>query len=258
METTVKTICPYCGVGCGLAVKVRDGHIVAVKGDKDHPSTRGGICNKGAQIDQIINTPNRLSSALWRDYRSMPFMSVGIDTALSLVAGQFKKIIRQHGPDAIAFYISGQLTTESQYVFNKLAKGALGTNNIDANSRLCMASAASAYKMAFGADGPPTCYDDIESAECFFILGANMAECHPVLWQRIKKRANRKRTRIIVVDPRRTANARSNPCRAPSSRLGQRVVSEGAITSARLRQSRAVANFFGMCAPPRGTRFRSR
>jgi len=207
MEKMVKTICPYCGVGCGLAVKVRDGRIVEVKGDKDHPSTRGGVCNKGAQVDQIINTPNRLISALRRDDRSKTFAPVGLDAALESVAGKFKHIIRQHGPDAVAFYISGQLTTESQYAFNKLAKGALGTNNIDANSRLCMASAASAYKMAFGSDGPPTCYDDIELAETFFVLGANMADCHPVLWQRIKKRATRKRTRIIVVDPRRTPTA---------------------------------------------------
>ena len=207
MEKTVKTICPYCGVGCGLAVKVRAGRVVEVKGDKEHPSTRGGICPKGAQLDEIIRAPNRLTSALWRDDRAQPFAPTTLDAALGRVADKFKQIIHDHEPDAVAFYVSGQLTTESQYVFNKLAKGAIGTNNIDANSRLCMASAVSAYKMAFGSDGPPTCYDDIEAAECFFILGANMAECHPVLWQRVKKRASRKRTRIIVVDPRRTPTA---------------------------------------------------
>jgi anaerobic selenocysteine-containing dehydrogenase len=207
MEKTVKTICPYCGVGCGLKVKVRGDSIVEVKGDRDHPSTRGGICNKGAQVDQIISTPNRLASALWRRDRSEPLSPTGLNTALDRVAEKFKEVIRRHGPNAAAFYVSGQLTTESQYVFNKLAKGAIGTNNIDANSRLCMASAASAYKMAFGADAPPTCYDDIELAECFFVLGANMAECHPVLWQRVKKRSSNKRTRIIVVDPRRTPTA---------------------------------------------------
>ena len=132
---------------------------------------------------------------------------MSVDAALAHVAGQFREIIATHGPDAVAFYISGQLTTETQYVFNKLAKGFIGTNNVDANSRLCMASAASAYKLAFGSDGPPTCYDDIEQAQCFFIVGANMAECHPVLWQRIKRRTTRKRVRVIVVDPRRTATA---------------------------------------------------
>jgi anaerobic selenocysteine-containing dehydrogenase len=120
---------------------------------------------------------------------------------------RFREIIHKHGRDAVAFYISGQITTEAQYVFNKLAKGAIGTNNIDANSRLCMASAVSAYKLAFGADAPPTCYDDIELADCFLIVGANMAECHPVLWQRVKRRAARKRVRVVVVDPRRTPTA---------------------------------------------------
>ncbi len=207
MESVVKTVCPYCGVGCGLTVKVRDGRMVEVKGDKDHPSTRGSLCNKGAMLDQIVDTPNRLRTAYWRDDRAQPLVATPLDEVLPRLAARFKAIVGEHGPDAAAFYVSGQLTTESQYVFNKLAKGAVGTNNIDANSRLCMSSAASAYKLAFGADGPPTCYDDIESAECFLILGANMAECHPVLWQRIKRRATRKRVRIIVVDPRRTTTA---------------------------------------------------
>jgi len=203
----IKTICPYCGVGCGLAIKVRDASIVEIKGDKEHPSSLGGICPKGAQIDQIVATSNRLTVAQMRSQRGQPFQAAPLETVLQHVAGKFKSILHQHGANALAFYVSGQLTTESQYVFNKLAKGAIGTNNIDANSRLCMASAASAYKMAFGADGPPTCYDDIELAECFLILGANMAECHPVLWQRIRKRIARKRVRIVVVDPRKTPTA---------------------------------------------------
>jgi anaerobic selenocysteine-containing dehydrogenase len=203
----MKTICPYCGVGCGLAVKVRDGRIVEVRGDKEHPSTHGGICPKGAQIDQIIDTPNRLRMAWWREKRSEPFQPSSVDDALDRLATRYREILRRHGPDAIGFYVSGQLTTESQYVFNKLAKGAIGTNHIDANSRLCMASAASAYKMALGSDGPPTCYDDLDLADCYLIVGANMAECHPVLWQRIKRRSHRKRVRIIVVDPRRTPTA---------------------------------------------------
>lgn len=201
MESVVKTLCPYCGVGCGLTVKVRDGKVIESRGDKDHPSTLGALCNKGAALPEIIATPNRLTRA---HIHGVP---VTLNAALEHVAGKFQSILKHHGRDAVAFYISGQLTTESQYVFNKLAKGALGTNNIDSNSRLCMASAASAYKLAFGSDGPPTCYDDIEHAECFLVLGANMAECHPVLWQRIKKRATRKRVRIIVVDPRRTPTA---------------------------------------------------
>jgi anaerobic selenocysteine-containing dehydrogenase len=206
-EKSVKTICPYCGVGCGLVAKVRNERIVEVRGDKDHPSNRGALCSKGAQIDQIAQTKNRLSRGLWRDSTVAPFEAHGLDETLRRVATKLKGLLQHHGPDAVGFYVSGQLTTEAQYVFNKLAKGALGTNHIDANSRLCMASAASAYKLAFGSDGPPTCYDDIELAECFLIVGANMADCHPVLWQRIKKRLSRKRTRVIVVDPRRTATA---------------------------------------------------
>ncbi len=193
----IKTICPYCGVGCGLSVKVRDGRIVEVRGDKDHPSTAGALCNKGATLGEIVATPNRLTRA------HVLGAPVALDEALEYIAGKFKSF----GREAIGFYISGQLTTEAQYVFNKLAKGALGTNHIDSNSRLCMASAVAAYKLAFGSDGPPTCYDDIEHAECFLVVGANMAECHPVLWQRIKKRATRKRVRLIVVDPRRTPTA---------------------------------------------------
>jgi anaerobic selenocysteine-containing dehydrogenase len=207
METVTRTVCPYCGVGCGLVVQARDGRITQVRGDKEHPSTQGGICPKGAQIGGIVNTPNRLVAAQWRDARDQPFAPLGLDDALDRLAARYSEIIRHSGPDAVAFYVSGQLTTEAQYVFNKLAKGAIGTNNIDANSRLCMASAASAYKMAFGSDGPPPCYEDLDLAECFLIVGANMAECHPVLWQRIKRRAGRQRVRIIVVDPRRTPTA---------------------------------------------------
>ena len=113
MESVVKTVCPYCGVGCGLAVKVRDGQITEVRGDKDHPSTRGGICPKGAQIDQIIHTKNRAASALWRDDRAKSFEPIGLDGALARLADKFMEIIREHGPDAVGFYVSGQLTTES-------------------------------------------------------------------------------------------------------------------------------------------------
>jgi anaerobic selenocysteine-containing dehydrogenase len=206
-DRLVKTLCPYCGVGCGLAVRVRDGRIVEVKGDPEHPSTRGAICPKGALLAETVHAPTRLRSAFVRVDRAADFQPAAVDTALARVAGKCKHLLATHGSDSVAFYVSGQLTTEAQYVFNKLAKGALGTNNIDANSRLCMTSAVSAYKLAFGADGPPTCYDDLDQAECFLIVGANLAECHPVLWQRLKKRATRKRVRVIVVDPRRTSTA---------------------------------------------------
>src|SRR5690349_950415 len=113
MESVVKTICPYCGVGCGLNVTVRDDQIKAVRGDKTHPSSLGGICPKGAQIDEIIRTPNRLTAAQIRPDRSVPFQLASLDAALAHVADEFRDIIRQHGRDAVAFYISGQLTTEA-------------------------------------------------------------------------------------------------------------------------------------------------
>ena len=121
MDSVVKTICPYCGVGCGLVAKVRDGRIVEVKGDKEHPSSLGAICNKGAMLDQIVHTPNRLKRAQLRLRRSDSFERTTLDHALTHVADKFKDIIHQHGRDAVAFYVSGQLTTESQYAFNKLA-----------------------------------------------------------------------------------------------------------------------------------------
>lgn len=207
MDRIVKTICPYCGVGCGLVLKIRGDRIVQVGGDYDHPANYGKLCPKGATVDQIVHTPNRLLTAQLRDHRAAPFRAAPLEEAIQFAAEGVQRVIRERGPDAVAFYISGQLTTEAQYVFNKLAKGAIGTNNIDSNSRLCMASAVSAYQMALGSDGPPTCYDDIELADCFLVLGANMAECHPVLWQRVRRRAARGRARIIVVDPRRTPTA---------------------------------------------------
>src|SRR5262245_27341063 len=146
METAVKTVCPYCGVGCGLVAKVREGRITDVRGDKEHPSSLGGICPKGAQLADIVATPNRLTHAQLRADSKAPFTQVSFDRALAHVGMRFRETINKHGRDSVAFYISGQITTEAQYVFNKLAKGAIGTNNIDANSRLCMASAVSAYK----------------------------------------------------------------------------------------------------------------
>src|SRR5215510_1033952 len=111
MQKTVKTICPYCGVGCGLIAKVQDGRIVEIKGDKEHPSSHGALCNKGALLGEIVHTPNRLTTALSREHRAQEFQPLSLDAALDLVAGRFKEVIRKHGPDAVAFYVSGQLST---------------------------------------------------------------------------------------------------------------------------------------------------
>lgn len=205
---TVRSVCPYCAVGCGLLVDVRDGVPFRVRGDKEHPANRGRLCAKGVLLPQVLRTPDRLVHPQIRESRDQEFRRVSWDEALEFVAERLGGIAGRQGPDAVAFYGSGQLPTEDYYLLGKLAKGFIGTNNQDTNSRLCMTSAAAAYARAFGQDGPPSSHADFDDADCFFVLGANMAACHPVLFQQM---AARKRaapgTKVIVVDPRRTATA---------------------------------------------------
>ena len=210
----IKTVCPYCGVGCGMVLHVADGRVVRISGDKEHPANFGSLCTKGSTVHQTIHTADRLAHAHRRrtDGWSAPgrggaFERVPLDLALDTVADRLRGIIAEHGPDAVALYVSGQLSTETQYVANKLAKGFLRTNNIDSNSRLCMASAASGYKLSLGADGPPGHYEDFEHADGFLVMGANMAECHPILYQRMRRRVKSAGAKLIVADPRRTATA---------------------------------------------------
>ena len=210
----VKTVCPYCGVGCGMILHVTDGRVVRVSGDRDHPANFGSLCTKGSTVHQTIHTADRLAHAQRRRFdgwtapgRGGPFERVPLDVALQTVADRLRETIALHGPDAVALYISGQLSTETQYVANKLAKGFLRTNNIDSNSRLCMASAASGYKLSLGADGPPGHYEDFEHADGFLVIGANMADCHPILHQRMRRRIQTGGAKLVVVDPRRTATA---------------------------------------------------
>jgi assimilatory nitrate reductase catalytic subunit len=203
-----RTTCPYCGVGCGLVVSARaalqpapiDPTALEVRADPDNPSNFGRICLKGATLADTLGLENRLL------HPEIGARRASWDEALETVARGFAEAIATHGPDAVAFYVSGQLLTEDYYVANKLMKGFIGSANIDTNSRLCMASAVAGHKRAFGADVVPPAYADIEQAELFVIVGANMAWCHPVLFQRIAeaKRAN-ETARIVVVDPRRTA-----------------------------------------------------
>ena len=211
----VKTVCPYCGVGCGMILHVEDGRVVRVSGDKAHPANFGSLCTKGSTVDQTIRAPGRLTHAQRRRVRPgmaargdepPDFERVPMDTALQMVADGLRAVMDEHGPDAVALYVSGQLSTETQYVANKLCKGFIGTNNIESNSRLCMASAASGYKLSLGADAPPGHYEDFEAADLFFVIGSNMADCHPILHQRMKRRL-REGARLIVADPRRTATA---------------------------------------------------
>ena len=205
----VKTYCPYCGVGCGLLAGMKSGSVAKIKGDPDHPSSLGDLCLKAVYLPETLSTPDRLLYPQMRRCQDGPFTRVSWETAIKFLAQRFRDIIGEHGRDAVAFYGSGQLTTEEYYIGNKLAKGFLGTNNFDTNSRLCMASAAAGYKASFGSDGPPPCYADLDIADCFFLIGTNTADCHPVTFKRIKRRkmADPDKVMIIAVDPRRTETA---------------------------------------------------
>ena len=207
-----RSTCPYCGVGCGVIIESQGNQITGVRGDPNHPANFGRLCTKGSTLHLTASAPvtlqTRLLSPQQRLQRGGPTTAVGWDHALNHASAEFARIINQHGPDAVGFYVSGQLLTEDYYVFNKLAKGLIGTNNIDTNSRLCMSSAVAGYKQTLGADAPPACYDDIAHAQCIFIAGSNTAYAHPILFRRIEdaKRANPS-LKIIVCDPRRTDTA---------------------------------------------------
>ncbi len=213
-----KGVCRFCSTGCGVLVGLKDGKVVGVQGDPDNHN-KGLLCIKGLLSYQMLNAPDRAKFPMVRKgdknvgngRRAVPtFERVSWEQALTLVANKFREAIRANGADSVAFYGSGQSFTEESYVANKLFKGAIGTNNIDGNPRLCMASAASGYVTTFGKDAPMGCYEDLDFADCFFVIGANMAECHPVLWRRVLNRKEKdKRVKIIVADPRRTPTAAS-------------------------------------------------
>jgi len=182
MKTQVKSTCCYCGVGCGLLIDTENEKIVGVRGDPEHPANFGRLCTKGASLHLTARPDYRLQHPEMRLARNAPRQRVGWDVALDHAAARFADIIRAHGPDSVAFYISGQLLTEDYYVFNKLAKGLVGTNNVDTNSRLCMSSAVAGYKQTLGADAPPCSYEDIGLTDCLLIAGANPAVAHPIVF----------------------------------------------------------------------------
>jgi len=194
----VRTTCPYCGVGCGVRVSAcADGF--QVEGDTAHPANRGRLCSKGAALVETLHGEGRLL------HPRVHGRETDWDEALESVAGGFRRIIDAHGPESVAFYVSGQLLTEDYYVANKLMKGFIGTANIDTNSRLCMSTAVAAHTRAFGADGVPGCYEDIELADLVVIVGSNTAWAHPVLFQRLSAaKQARPQMRVVVIDPRRT------------------------------------------------------
>ncbi|MBV9489813.1 MAG: molybdopterin-dependent oxidoreductase, partial [Verrucomicrobia bacterium] len=204
----VRTVCPYCGVGCGMVLHVEGNRIHRVEGDKAHPANHGKLCTKGANAAVNLTARDRLThAALRRPNRGAALMEVPLSEAIQEAGQRLRAVIDAHGPNAVALYSSGQLSMEAQYLSNKLLKGFVGTNNIEANSRLCMASAASGYKLSFGADAPPGSYEDFEATGCFFVIGANMADCHPILFIRLLAARKKTGAKLIVVDPRRTATA---------------------------------------------------
>jgi assimilatory nitrate reductase catalytic subunit len=205
MKTETRSTCCYCGTGCGVIIESDGERIVGVRGDKTHPANFGRLCVKGASLDQSARHDYRQLHPQLRAERKGGLTRVGWDDALDLAARRFADTIRSHGPDTVAFYLAGQLLTEDYYVFNKLAKGLIGTNNLDTNSRLCMSSAVAGYKQTLGADAPPCSYEDIDSAECIVIAGANPAVAHPIVFRRIEDaKAANPNLRVIVIDPRHT------------------------------------------------------
>lgn len=200
-----ESVCPYCGVGCKLRVEGEGNSITRIRGVESAPANLGRLCAKGAQLGPTVNAIDRASYPLMRRSRREILTRTTWDQSLDFVASKFQKIIQQHGPDAVAFYGSGQLDSETAYLICKLFKGFIGTNNTDSNSRLCMAAAVAGYRSSLGSDGPPTCYDDIDHADAVLIIGSNMSEAHPVTFDRLRThKKDWPDQQIIVVDPRRT------------------------------------------------------
>ena len=209
---TVNTVCGYCGVGCGMVLHLETPTgstlpmITKSTGQLDHPTNFGRLCTKGSTTADMLAAPGRMDKASLRTSRTADRESAGLDDAIGFTARRFREIADEHGPDAIAVYVSGQMSLEAQYLSNKLAKGYLRTKHIESNSRLCMASAGTGYKQSLGADGPPGSYLDFDHADVFLVIGSNMADCHPILFLRMMERV-KAGAKLIVVDPRRTATA---------------------------------------------------
>ncbi|SFC01987.1 nitrate reductase [Massilia yuzhufengensis] len=203
IAAAVRTTCPYCGVGCGVkATPMADGALI--EGDPDHMASRGRLCVKGSALGETLGLDGRLLRPAIREGGHL--RDAGWDEAIGTVASRFAAIIAEHGPDAVAMYVSGQLLTEDYYVANKFMKGYVGSANIDTNSRLCMSSSVAGHKRAFGEDLVPGCYEDFELADMIVLVGSNTAWCHPTLFQRITRAKElRPSLRIVAIDPRRTA-----------------------------------------------------
>lgn len=201
----VRTACPYCGVGCGVLAKPDGRGGAAIAGDPEHPANFGRLCSKGSALGDTLGLETRLLHPMLRDGDAM--QRVGWDDALDHVADNLSCSIIKHGPDSVAFYLSGQLLTEDYYVANKLMKGFIGSANVDTNSRLCMASSVAGHHRAFGADTVPGSYADLDAADLIVLVGSDAAWCHPVLYRRMMANKRERGAKLVVIDPRRTATA---------------------------------------------------
>jgi assimilatory nitrate reductase catalytic subunit len=201
MAAPVRTTCPYCGVGCGVVATPDGQGGAAIAGDAEHPANHGRLCVKGAALGETLGLEGRLLHPMIRGQRATWSQAVGY------AAEGLRRTLREHGPDAVAFYLSGQLLTEDYYIANKFAKGFIGTPHVDTNSRLCMASSVAGHRRAFGSDTVPQTYEDLDEADLIILVGSNAAWCHPVLYQRMQANRERRGARIVNIDPRRTATS---------------------------------------------------
>jgi assimilatory nitrate reductase catalytic subunit len=200
------TTCPYCGVGCGVLATPDGSGGAAISGDPSHPANLGRLCSKGSALGETVGLENRLLYPMIRCSKGT-MERVAWTDALDHIAHRFAHIVARDGPNAVAFYLSGQLLTEDYYVANKLMKGFIGSANVDTNSRLCMASSVAGHRRAFGADTVPGTYEDLDEADLLVLVGSNAAWCHPVLFQRMIANKQRRGARIVVIDPRKTDTA---------------------------------------------------
>src|SRR3546814_4190455 len=204
MSVETRTTCSYCGVGCGVIASVDDEGTVSVKGDPDHPANFGRLCSKGSALAETLDLDGRVL------HPEIGGRRVSWDKVLDRIAGKFSEAIAEHGPDSVAFYVSGQFLTEDYYVANKLMKGFIGSANIDTNSRLCMSSAVAGHRRAFGSDTVPGTYEGLEEADLVVLVGSNLAWCHPVLFQRLLAARERRGPRIVVLEDRKSTRLNSS------------------------------------------------
>ncbi len=223
--TPIRTTCAYCGVGCGIRADVTGERSVTITGDEAHPANRGSLCSKGTHLGQTVGLDGRLLAPMIGDEQ------VSWDRATAEVAQRMSECIEKHGPNSVAFYVSGQLLTEDYYIANKLMKGFVGSGNIDTNSRLCMASAVAAHNRAFGEDIVPCTYDDLDAADVILLVGSNTAWCHPVIWQQIERAREANGTKLVVIDPRKTETAERADLHIPVEPDGDVALFDGVLAS---------------------------